>query len=131
MNRLDPLMERTLADIPLNEIAGIRMPKIHEQELGLKLKLFTTGIAGGFYKAGAFCPCLVLHTKKPESNGSGFLNIQSFLFAEQHQIAPLPDDVIDVSVLHLDDFRPAVELFAGVPERLALICEIDADRKEL
>ena len=57
-------MERTLADIPLNEIAGIRMPKIHEQELGLKLKLFTTGIAGGFYKAGAFCPCLVLHTKK-------------------------------------------------------------------
>ena len=58
MNRLDPLMERTLADIPLNEIAGIRMPKIHEQELGLKLKLFTTGIAG------AFCPCLVLHTKK-------------------------------------------------------------------
>ena len=37
-------------------------PKMHEQELGLKL--FTTGIAGEFYKAGVFCPCLVLHTKK-------------------------------------------------------------------
>ena len=32
-----------------------------KQELGLKRKLFTTSIAGGFYKAGAFCPCLVLH----------------------------------------------------------------------
>ena len=32
-----------------------------KQALGLKRKLFTTSLAGGFYKAGAFCPCLVLH----------------------------------------------------------------------
>ena len=46
------------------ELQVSRCPKMHEQELGLKLELFTTGIAVNFTRQGHFAPALFSSTKK-------------------------------------------------------------------